>query len=177
MGLAAAGWTAASFGLMNLFARALGGMMGDRLGVKYGLRGRVQWLFFVILSEGILLMLFSRMTVLAPMLVALVAFSLFVQMGCGATYSVVPFINKKSLGSVSGIVGAGGNAGAVAAGFLFKGSLPWPTGLLILGVVVTCVSVLALQVRFSTTDEATARQESGDQAASGAVEITAAAVA
>ena len=47
----------------------------------------------------------------------------------GATFSVVPFINRKALGSVAGIVGAGGNAGAVAAGFLFKGALPWPTAL------------------------------------------------
>ena len=30
----------------------------------------------------------------------------------GATFSVVPFINKKAIGSVSGIVGAGGNVGA-----------------------------------------------------------------
>jgi MFS transporter, NNP family, nitrate/nitrite transporter len=93
------------------------------------------------------------------MLITLVVFSLFVQMGCGATYSVVPFINKKSLGSVSGIVGAGGNAGAVAAGFLFKGALAWPTGLLILGAIVTFTSLLALGVRFSEADEAAARQE------------------
>jgi NNP family nitrate/nitrite transporter-like MFS transporter len=159
MGLTAAGWTAAAFGLMNLFGRALGGIIGDRLGVKFGLRGRVQWLFFVILVEGLLLMLFSRMTVLTPMLVVLVAFSLFTQMGCGATFSVVPFINKKSLGSVSGIVGAGGNAGAVAAGFLFKGSMSWPTGLLILGGIVTAASLLALGVRFSIADESAARQE------------------
>ena len=44
------------------------------------------------------------------------------KMAEGATYAVVPFVNKKALGSVAGIVGAGGNAGAVAAGFLFKGS-------------------------------------------------------
>jgi NNP family nitrate/nitrite transporter-like MFS transporter len=159
MGLAAAGWTAAAFGLMNLFGRTLGGVLGDRLGMKFGLRGRVQWLFGVILIEGLLLITFSRMTALTPMLVSLVAFSLFVQMGCGATFSVVPFINKKSLGSVSGIVGAGGNAGAVAAGFLFKGALTWPTGLLILGVIVSATSLLALGVRFSPADETAAKQD------------------
>jgi NNP family nitrate/nitrite transporter-like MFS transporter len=159
MGLTAAGWTAASFGLMNLFARALGGFLGDKFGIQAGLKGRVRWLFFVILTEGVLMIVFSRMTRLTPMLISLVAFSLFVQMGCGATFSVVPFINKKSLGSVSGIVGAGGNAGAVLAGFLFKGSLAWPTGLLILGVTVTACSVFALGVRFSSADEIAAQQE------------------
>jgi NNP family nitrate/nitrite transporter-like MFS transporter len=159
MGLTAAGWTAASFGLMNLFGRALGGIFGDRIGITHGLRGRVMWLFAVILAEGLFLILFSRMTLMMPMLLALLAFSLFVQMGCGATFSVVPFINKKSLGSVSGVVGAGGNAGAVAAGFLFKGSMAWPTGLLILGIAVTVCSFLALAVTFSAADESAAQQE------------------
>ncbi len=47
------------------------------------------------------------------------------------------------------------------AGFLFKGSLRWPTGLLILGALVTASSVLALGVRFSAADEGTARPETG----------------
>ena len=38
----------------------------------------------------------------------------------GATFSVVPFINKKCLGSVMGIVGAGGNLGAVFMGLFLK---------------------------------------------------------
>ncbi len=32
-----------------------------------------------------------------------------------------PFVNRKALGGVAGIVGAGGNVGAVAAGFLIEG--------------------------------------------------------
>jgi NNP family nitrate/nitrite transporter-like MFS transporter len=71
----------------------------------------------------------------------------------GATYSVVPFINKKALGAVAGVVGAGGNAGAVLAGFLFKGMVDWSGAFLILGIVVTCSSVLAFFVRFSTKQE------------------------
>jgi NNP family nitrate/nitrite transporter-like MFS transporter len=50
---------------------------------------------------------------------------------------------------VSGIVGAGGNAGAVAAGFLFKAeSIAWPTALLILGLAVTAASFATFLVRF-----------------------------
>ena len=43
----------------------------------------------------------------------MVIFPLFVQMAEDATYSVVPFTNKRALGAVAGIVGAGGNFGAI----------------------------------------------------------------
>jgi NNP family nitrate/nitrite transporter-like MFS transporter len=153
LGLEAAGIAAASFGMLNLFARALGGWLGDRCGQRWGLQGRVWWLFLVILCEGLSLMLFAGMPTLMLALAVMVVFSLFVQMGCGATYAVVPFVNKRALGSVSGIVGAGGNAGAVAAGFLFKGSLPWPMALLLLGGLVTVSAFLALLVRFAPESE------------------------
>jgi NNP family nitrate/nitrite transporter-like MFS transporter len=50
----------------------------------------------------------------------LTAFSLAVQMAEGATFAVVPFINKKAIGSISGIVGAGGNVGAFFAALFLK---------------------------------------------------------
>jgi nitrate/nitrite transporter NarK len=75
---------------------------------------------------------------------------LFIKMSNGATYSVVPFINPRALGAVSGIVGAGGNLGAVAAGFLFKTkNLTWPQALLVLGVLVLASSSLAILVSLS----------------------------
>lgn len=157
LGLATAGAMAASFGLMNLFARTLGGISGDAFGTRWGLRGRVTWLFIALFCEGIALMLFSQMTAIAVALPTLILFSLCVQMSEGATFSVVPFVNKKALGAVAGIVGAGGNAGAVAAGFLFKGAIEWPTALLILGGLVTTVSFLAFAVRFSPEAETEAQ--------------------
>ncbi len=157
--LTTAGTVAALFGLMNIFARTLGGIFGDRFGARKGLRGRVQWLFIALLVEGFALMLFSRMEALPTAVATLIFFSLFVQMSEGATFSVVPFINKKALGSVAGIVGAGGNFGAVLAGFLFKGSVAWPTAFLILGGIVTGTAFLALAVRFSEADERAAREE------------------
>ena len=157
--LATAGMVAAIFGLMNLFARTLGGMMGDRFGLRDGLRGRVRWLFIALLCEGMALMLFSLTSTLGPAIAALVGFSLFVQMSEGATFSVVPFVNRKALGSVAGIVGAGGNFGAVMAGFLFKGALPWPQALLLLGVLVTAAAFLTFAVRFSPAEERAAHAE------------------
>ena len=152
-----AGAAAMLFGLMNVFARTLGGAVGDLFGRRWGLSGRVRWLFIALFFEGLALMLFSQMPVLALAIPALIVFSLFVQMSEGATYSVVPFINKKALGSVAGIVGAGGNAGAVAAGFLFRGTIPWPTAFLVIGALVTVTAFLAFAVRFDSETETEAR--------------------
>ena len=154
-----AGLIASLFGLMNIFARTLGGVFGDMFGAKWGLSGRVKWLFIVLFCEGLALMLFSRMSVLSLAIPSLILFSLCVQMSEGATYSIVPFINKRALGSVAGIVGAGGNAGAVAAGFLFKSSaITWPTALFILGSIVTCCSFLTFAVSFSESTETEVRE-------------------
>ncbi len=154
-----AGITAFLYGGMNLFARPLGGMISDAFGGKAGLHGRVMWLFMALFCEGLALMLFSQMRVLALAIPALMLFGLFVQMSNGATFSVVPFVNEKALGAVAGMVGAGGNAGAVAAGFLFKDAIAWPTALLILGSIVTACSFCAFAVTFSPEAELNARKE------------------
>jgi NNP family nitrate/nitrite transporter-like MFS transporter len=138
-----AGAIAGMFGLMNLFARTTGGYLGDRFGVRWGLKGRVTWLFAVLFCEGLALMLFSQMSILVLAVPALIVFGMLVQMSSGATFSVVPFINKR----------------AMAAGFLFKSSIPWPTAFLILGATVTCCSFLAFTIRFSESVEHEAREE------------------
>jgi MFS transporter, NNP family, nitrate/nitrite transporter len=153
-----AGSLAALFGLMNLFARTLGGAFGDYFGGIWGLSGRVKWLFLVLFAQGLALMLFSQMTVLLWAIPALLLFSLLVQMAEGATFAVVPFVNRRALGTVAGIVGAGGNAGAVAAGFLFKAeTISWPAAFFILGVLVSICSFLTFAVTFSPAAEREAR--------------------
>ena len=167
LGLATAGLVAGLFGLMNIFARTLGGVVGDKWGAKWGLKGRVRFLGMILFLEGLALMLFSQQTVLPIAIGTLILFSLCVQMSEGATYSVVPFINKKALGAVAGIVGAGGNAGAVAAGFFFRSeTLSWPQALLILGAIVTVCSFLAFAVRFSEADEQAVQREMAIRAGS-----------
>ncbi|WP_423128214.1 MFS transporter [Gaoshiqia sp. Z1-71] len=149
-----AGLIAGLFGLMNLFARSLGGILGDKSGMKWGLKGRVYFLFLTLLFEGLAIMLFSKVTVLPLAIGSMIIFSLFVQLAEGATFSVVPFVNKRAVGTVSGIVGAGGNAGAVAAGFLFKvEGLSYPQALFVIGIVVTVISLFAFLIRFSEEAE------------------------
>ena len=154
LNLATAGIIAGTFGLMNIFARTLGGFFGDKMGIRFGLKGRVMFLGAVLLVEGLALILFSQMATLFLAVAAMVMFSLFVQMSEGATFSVVPFINRKALGSVAGIVGAGGNAGAVAFGFLLRSeNLGYADALLIIGVTVLLASALVFTVRFSPETE------------------------
>jgi NNP family nitrate/nitrite transporter-like MFS transporter len=174
LGLTAAGVVASTFGMMNLFARALGGIVSDRCARNNGLRGRVLLLGATIFCEGIALMVFSRMRWLPLAIGAMMLTGLFIKMSNGATYAVVPFINRKALGAVAGIVGAGGNAGSVLAGFLFKGSMPWTQALLVLGMTITAVSILTVVVRFSDAEEKSAEREiaarlAGNFAAAGAM--------
>jgi NNP family nitrate/nitrite transporter-like MFS transporter len=150
LSLQAAGVAAGAFGMMNLFARALGGIVSDRCYKRWGLHGRTTLLGITIALEGIAFLCFSQARWLPLAIGFMLVTGLFIKMSNGASYAIVPFVNKRALGAVAGIVGAGGNVGAVAAGFLFKTStITWPQALMILGVLVLASSSLAFLVRFS----------------------------
>ncbi|CAE7851437.1 NRT2.5 [Symbiodinium necroappetens] len=113
---------AGAFGLMNLFARSLGGITSDILFKYMGFRGRIWAQFLSLFFEAIFLFGFGLVDNSQPWYVALavlVCFSLFVQMAEGTSYGIVPFMNRPQLAVVSALVGAGGNLGAVIAGFCF----------------------------------------------------------
>ncbi len=177
-----------SFALMNIFARTLGGYFGDLSGKLRGLRGRVLFLALILAAEGIMLSVFSVTTSLVLGMIFLIAFSLTVQMAEGATFSVVPFINKKAIGSISGIVGAGGNVGAFLAAMLLKSksavaesaalqansalgeeamkaaqasaaSSAVSSGYFLIGGFIVVSAVLSLAIRFATADEKAAVEE------------------
>jgi len=150
LSLTAAGVVAGSFGAMNLFARALGGVASDRCGRLWGLRGRTLLLGAMIAAEGLAMMAFAQARWLPAAIATMVIMGLFVKMSNGANYAIVPFVNSQALGAVAGIVGAGGNLGAVLAGFLFKTpALSYSQALMILGGVVAACSVAVLGLRFT----------------------------
>ncbi|GJG98776.1 MFS transporter [Cupriavidus pauculus] len=154
LSLSAAGMAAASFGLLALFARALGGYVSDRVAKRRGLDARSIVLFVFILGEGLGLLAFAHASGVAAAVAAMLVFGLFTHMACGATYALVPFIDRKALGGVAGIIGAGGNVGAVAAGFLMKGLGDLQTTLTYLGVAATLAALCAIAVRFSAEHKA-----------------------
>jgi NNP family nitrate/nitrite transporter-like MFS transporter len=152
-----AGLYVGCFGLLALFARALGGLVSDKLAHSKGLDGRTRWLFVLILAEGLGLMMFAHADSAHLAFITMIVFGLFTHMACGATYSLTPFINSKAKGGVSGIIGAGGNAGAVLAGFLMKGSATTQDGLSTLGMLVALSAICAIAVRFNASHKSAER--------------------
>lgn len=111
---------ASIFGFMNLFARGLGGFMSDKGNAKFGMRGRLWAQTTCLLVEGCLVLVFANTNNLGVSIAVMVFFSLFVQAAEGSTYGIVPYVDPPATGSISGIVGAGGNMGAVCFGLGFR---------------------------------------------------------
>jgi NNP family nitrate/nitrite transporter-like MFS transporter len=147
--LSEAGFWAGAFGAMNLFARALGGIVSDKVGGKFGMKGKGLFLAGVLLLEGCGIILFAHSHTLVLAIVSMLAFALFLKMSNGATYGIVPFVNTKNVGMVSGIVGAGGNLGGMLFGFLFKSqSITYVQAFTYIGYIVIAVAVVVLITRF-----------------------------
>src|SRR5450830_885917 len=149
LSLKSAGLAAGSFGLLALFARALGGWISDKLALRGNLNSRVTLLFMLMIGEGVGLLWFAKVDSVTYAVIAMLVFGLFTHMACGATYALVPFIDSKALGGVAGIIGAGGNVGAVAAGFLMKGTGDIRQTLIILSALVVISALCAIAARFT----------------------------
>ncbi len=150
LSMQSAGFAAGIFGGLALFARALGGIASDRIARMKGLDGRTLLLFVLMLGEGVGLVWFSKAPSVGMEIAAMSLFGLCTHMACGATYALMPFIDRKALDGVAGLIGAGGNIGAVAAGFLNKAADTPQQTLLILGMVVAGTSLCAISIRFSS---------------------------
>ncbi len=118
--IAVAGMVAGIFGWINIFARPLGGIVADRIGKTWGFDGKTLLLSLLLLLEGIGLIWFANSGNVGMAILMMFVFGLSLKMANGATYSLVPFINPAAVGSVAGIVGAGGNIGAMLIAFMFK---------------------------------------------------------
>lgn len=150
-----AGFWAGVFGFMNIFARALGGVVSDKVGSRFGMRGKGVLLALVLLLEGIGIILFAKAGSFELAIISMLSFALFLKMANGATYGIVPFVNEKNVGLVSGIVGAGGNLGGMLFGFLFKSkSITYVDAFTYIGISVMAVSAVVFVTRFKKSEAA-----------------------
>jgi len=150
LSLSEAGFWAGIFGSMNLFARALGGIFSDKAGQRNGLRGKGLFLAGALLLEGVGLLLFASADTLTHAILMMLLFALFLKMANGGTFGIIPFVNEKNVGLVSGIVGAGGNLGGVLFCCLFKSSaLTYAQAFHYIGYMIIGVALLITATRFS----------------------------
>jgi len=136
---------ASAFGLMNIFARGMGGLFSDVGNAALGMRGRLIWQCAVLVIEGFLVCVFAYMETLSGAVILMALFSIFVQAAEGSTFGIVPYVNPPCTGSIAGIVGAGGTAGAIVFGLIFR-EFDYKTAFNTMGVIVMCSSVLSLLV-------------------------------
>lgn len=136
---------ASIFGFMNLFARGLGGYCSDKANKKMGMRGRLLAQTIFLLLEGFFVLIFAQTESLGAAITVMVFFSLFVQAAEGTTYGIVPYVDPPATGAISGIVGAGGNTGAVCFGLGFR-NLEYKTAFMIMGYTIMGSAALSLLV-------------------------------
>jgi len=123
-----AGFIAASFAFVNLFARPLGGLLSDKMKNRkrtmliYMFGITVGFFFMAIIAkygpvgeDGIktLLPLFDGIGWLVVAVIITIATSIFVQGAEGATFAIIPMISRGQTGQIAGMAGAYGNVGAV----------------------------------------------------------------
>merc|ERR1711943_15833 len=135
--------TASIFGWMNLFARGLGGALSDKMNASMGMRGRLWAQTILLLCEGALVLVFANTGTLGASITVMVFFSLFVQAAEGSSYGIVPYVDPPSTGSLAGIVGAGGNSGAVGFGMGFR-QLDYEAAFTIMGITIMASSALSV---------------------------------
>ena len=99
---------------------------------------------------GVSCIILGKMTTLGGAIAVLIIFSFFCQAACGGTFGVVPFVSRRSLGIVSGMTGAGGNAGAAITQALFftTGAYPTDLGFVYMGIMICCASGLIFLIWF-----------------------------
>ncbi len=122
-----AGVIASSFAFVNLFARPLGGLLSDTMknrkntmliymiGIAFGFLGMAHIGDWGPVVDGVqtVVPMFDGTGWLIISIAITILASMFVQGAEGATFAVIPMINKKMTGQIAGMAGAYGNVGAV----------------------------------------------------------------
>lgn len=107
------------YGISALYARGLGGLLSDKIGDKFSVEGRLWTHFGCMLSQGVINIWFARIDTFSHSVSVMILLSILIQMATGTCFGIIPYVDSANTSSVAGIVGAGGNVGAIFMGLLF----------------------------------------------------------
>ncbi|RLN95316.1 hypothetical protein BBJ28_00023833, partial [Nothophytophthora sp. Chile5] len=80
------------FGLMCIFARAVGGYLSDVANRHFDMKGRILMQLLCLACQAAFLYLYSQMRVLSSSIPCLVLFGFFAQASTGTSYGIVPYV-------------------------------------------------------------------------------------
>ncbi|ODV96271.1 hypothetical protein PACTADRAFT_80314 [Pachysolen tannophilus NRRL Y-2460] len=114
---------ASMLGLLNVVSRPVGGLIGDFLYRFFKTtKAKKFWMIFCGFMEGLFLLWIGlkKDLPMAGLIVAMAIMDIFMEMGNGANFCLVPQINPHHTGIVSGITGAFGNLGGIFFSLVFR---------------------------------------------------------
>lgn len=95
-------------------------MASDRLHARFSLKGRLWFQFGLMFTEGLLIYCFIECQHLPSTIAALAVLAIVGQCCIVNSLGIVPYVDRRSTGTISGIAGAGGNLGGVILSSVFR---------------------------------------------------------
>lgn len=153
-----AGYLAATFGMLNVFSRPLGGYFGDVVYKKFGIPGKKYLMIGLGVVQGLLSLGLGfyldnyHHPPMAEVIVLLVVLAIANEATNGVNFSLVPHCNPSSNGFMNGIVGGMGSLGGIVFALVWR-LQPSPVGrpFWICGIIAIVTNLLLVTIRVPRT--------------------------